>query len=346
MDHYQYFIRDRRNFRNSRYEEQPAGFNFSTCPAPPTPINPKEEEKTNIEKLLKAAGIQSCSTDNTTVQASMAIVAPIGAGAAKVRVDKESTIGCESVMASSKKYAETVQSVTCMLNKSQNVVRQSLTSAQSIIFKAGRDAKIDCPRLKIKQGMAITMLSSINFDKKEISQISDKVKDVVKSLTKDVQSTETGTGTASKGSKILKEEVANINNINFDAKVSEAVNDINVALSTSQVVEFNAGRDLVVTGKDCEIEQDMVVKLAANTIVGNVVNSVMESFVEKLEETEETTEIRSKTEGVPEVEDAASGLGKMFQGLTGPFMIIAVVVIIALVMFGPMILKAVLGGDE
>jgi hypothetical protein len=344
---YQFFIRDRYNFRNSRYSEESGGFNFSQCPKPPTPVNPKEEEKTNIEKLLKAADVKSCSTNNEVVQGSMVVVTPYGGGGAKFRVDKESTIGCEALIAASKKYNDTIQAVTCMLNKSQNVVRESVNNIQTIQYKAGRDAKINCKKLKIRQGMEVTLISSINFDKEEISQIANKCKDVVSTITKDVMSTETGTGTAAKGGKTIKEEISNINNINFDEKVTEALNDVKIERNNRQEVIFDAGRDLYLTSEEeCEISQDMVVKAYASNVVSNVVNSSLETLIESITELDEEITNKSKSEGVPDQPSILDDFSNFVKSLSGPMIIIAIVIIIAIIFVGPMLLKTVLGGDE
>jgi len=350
MDHYQYFIRDRRNFRNSRYSDE-SDFDFKACPAPPQPT--KEEEGSNLAKVIQAMGITACSTDNTQVSAKIsASIGPFLRGGASFDVNKTATVGCETIIATAEKYNKTVQNVACMLNQSKNVETTDVQLANNVIFRRIGKLRMMCgdkasgSGLKIKQGIELKVVKQVNFNQKEIQQIANQCKDIVKSTTEDIQTTKTGAGATPQGSKLIKDVSTKIYQIDFAQNVKQSLNKVKTSFDAQNNFIMEDMGEVDIVGGECNFDQTIVFNLIATSIVDNTLQSSFSNLSETLREVKQTTKQESEATGPEMSKGFWEEYGKSERAGMIVFAIIAVVLIIALIFVGPTLLKIFMGGDE
>ena len=192
-------------------------FQDASCPPPP-PAN-KEQLKTEGTALMQAAGIKTCETSQSsfTAQANASVDMPLGLGGADFSMsttsNKSSSIGCEQIAVITDKYRKTVNSTTCLLKKTKNVVRNTIAGINSVVFDAGRDLDVNCAGeegLSIKQKMVLEMVSQINLSQTELAQIETACKDVVKTIAENAMNSDNGLGATPQGQKMIKDTLTDI----------------------------------------------------------------------------------------------------------------------------------------
>ena len=345
MDHYKQFIYNRRNYLNSRYEEDDKSFDFKACPAPPVPS--KEEEGSNLAKVVQAMGIQSCSTDNTQISAKIqASIGPFIRGGASFDVNKTSTVGCETVIATAEKYNKTVQNVACMLNQSKNVEQTEAVLANNVIFRRIGKLKMMCgdktsgTGLKIRQGIELKVVKQINFNQKEIQQIANQCKDIVKTTTEDIQTTKTGAGATPQGSKLIKDVSTKIDQIDFTQNVKQSLNKVKTSFDAQNNFIMEDIGDVDIEGGECNFDQSIVFNLIATSIVDNTLETSFSKLSETLREVKQTTKQESEATGPDMSKSFWAEYGASERTGMIVFAIVAVVIVIALIFLAPTILKA------
>jgi len=345
MDHYKKFIYNRRNYLNSRYEEDDKAFDFNACPAPPAPS--KEEEGSNLAKVVQAMGIQACSTDNTQVSAKIqASIGPFLRGGASFDVNKTATVGCETIIATAEKYNKTVQNIACMLNQSKNVETTEAVLANNVIFRRIGKLKMMCGDkasgngLKIKQGIELKVVKQVNFNQKEIQQIANQCKDIVKSTTEDIQTTKTGAGATPQGSKLIKDVSTKIDQIDFTQNVKQSLNKVKTSFDAQNNLIMEDIGDVEIVGGECNFDQSIVFNLIATSIVDNTLQTSFSKLSETLREVKQTTKQESTAEGPDMSKSFWAEYGASERTGMIVFAIVAVVIVIALIFLAPTILKA------
>lgn len=279
----------------------------ASCPPLPAP-NPTELAS-EAAKLMTSAGIRSCEQSSSvqTAEFQAKLEGPLGLGSAsaggKITNTNTSSIGCEQVMSITNKYREAKNNVSCMLKSTKNVTRTTATGVNSIIFKAGRDAIISCPRLNITQGMKLTLISNFKLSEQETKLIENETKSVAKEIIKAVQDTNTGLAATPQGSKFISDTIKDINETNYRADINETLNEITTSVTGKNELLFEAGRDLKITGDDCVIKQDMVIDLIAASVVESTLSDMLKTLSERIEETQTDLEQKSEAAGADKLDD-------------------------------------------
>jgi hypothetical protein len=312
-------------------------FYNASCPPVP-PANP-EQLASEAAKLMQSAGIRSCeqssSVQTAEVQAKMKILFASASVGAKMTNTNTSSIGCEQVVSITNKYRESKNNVSCMLKSTKNVTRTSASGVNSIVFKAGRDAIITCPKLKIDQKMKITLISNFNLSQAELSVIEKNSKDVAKEVIKAVQDSNTGLGATPQGSKFLMDSVKDINETNYSANISETLNEITTSVTGKNELLFEAGRDLRISGDDCQISQDMVIDLIAASVIDSTISDMLSNISERIEEKDTELQQKAVSKGAEEVSkfsDIEAG-----ENEARKYLYIAIAVVGAIILIGGII---------
>ncbi len=317
-----------------------SAFNFTTCPPPPTPT--PQEKNDSLAKIIEASGIQSCRTDNTqaSVQAKASILGLASAGI-NMAYNNSSTVGCEQIIASSKKYQETQQKISCMLKQSKNVSSTTLNNVNSILFDAGRDLNVDCPSgISITQGANVTLIQTIKFNTQEINQIAQETKSIVKDLVSNTSASTTAAGATPQGQKTLTDINNKIDGINFNQSVSQAVNEVNTSVNTQNKILLKAGRDLNIKGSQCKFSQDILVSVIASTIIDNTISDALSQIGESINETDIQNVQTSENTGP----DMGQSFWENFDNST-KYLIIGIVAVVCIVVIG-IVLKVALSGSK
>ena len=334
MNHYQYFIRDRRNFRNSRYE-------IEAAQCPPVPTLPLAGVATEANKILEAAGAQACRTDASIQQfeAQFKVQSLLGGAAGGVKASNSNTsaIGCEQLTVIANKYNKTVQNVACMLKTSKNVTRTTASGINSIVFESTNgDIDIDCGDggLEFAQKMKLDIFSMINLSSEEVTTIANEVNDIVKNVAEAVQENKTGIGATPEGQKVINDTLTNINTIDQKNKIDEQIKELNTSVSGTNSVLIKAKGNIKIRGKQCKVSQDMVIQMVADQLVNDAVTNSLSALSETVVENEAKVAQKAESKGAEE-------LALKLPDVDGPgvfayimIIIIAIVLIIALYFLG------------
>ncbi len=316
-----------------------SAFDFATCPPPPKPT--PQEENDALAKVIEASGIQACRTDNTqaSLQAKASVLGLASAGI-NMSFNQTSTVGCEQVVASSKKYQQTQQNITCMIKQSKNVSSTTINNVNSIIFEAGNNLEVDCASggINITQGAAVRFIQSINFSSQEINQIAQQTKSIVKDLISNASNSTTEAGATPQGQKTLTDINNKIDAIDFNQSVSQSVNEVNTSVNTQNKILLKAGNNLKIKGSQCKFSQDIVVNIIASTIVDNAIDNALSQVGEIVNE--------SDVQNVQTSENIGPDMGKSFwENFDNKYLIIAGVVIVCVIIIG-IIIKLTFGGKN
>lgn len=316
----------------------------ASCPPPPPP-NP-QELASEASKLMQSAGIRACeqssSVQTAEVQAKMKVLFASASVGAKMTNTKTSAIGCEQVVTIANKYRESKNNISCMLKSTKNVTRTTATGVNSIIFKAGRDATIACPKLNISQGMKLTLVSNFKLSEQETKLIENETKSVAKEIIKAVQDTNTGLAATPQGSKFISDTVKDINETNYRADINETLNEITTSVTGKNELLFEAGRDLRISGDECVIKQDMVIDLIAASVIDSTLSDMLTNLSERIDETQVELEQKSVSAGAEKLDDF--GDVEANENEAKKYLYIAIAVVIGLIVvsgiiFGVMKMK-------
>jgi hypothetical protein len=312
---------------------------FYNASCPPVPPSNPTELASEAGKLMASAGIRSCeqssSVQTAEVQAKMKILFASASVGAKMTNTKTSSIGCEQVVSITNKYRESKNNVSCMLKSTKNVTRTSASGVNSIIFKAGRDAIISCPKLKIDQKMKITLISNFNLSQAELSVIEKNSKDVAKEVIKAVQDSKNGLGATPQGGKFLMDSTKDINETNYSANISETLNEITTSVTGKNELLFEAGRDLRISGDDCQISQDMVIDLIAASVIDSTISDMLSNISERIEEKDTELQQKSEAAGADKLDDF--GDVEAGENEARKYLYIAIAVVGAIILIGGII---------
>lgn len=308
---------------------EPFYYYVEASKCPPVPNLPKEQIGSESAKILQAMGARSCKTDGSIFQAEIqAQVSTILADAsfgAKTSLANTSAIGCEQIAAITNKYNKAVQNVACLLNTSTNVTKTTVSGVQNINFDAtGGDLDINCPAgFNINQKMVLKMVNKINLNDQEVAQIANECNDVIKTAVDAAQSSTSGLGATPQGSKAISDTLANINNISQTNKIKETIKEIVTKMDGKQDVSFKA-RNIRLSGKNCNINQDMLIEMIAEQIVADTVTTGLSNISKTVVETETKLAQTAKNTGAEDLALKLPGLGSG----AGRYIVIGVVLLV------------------
>jgi len=262
----------------------------ATCPPPPPPT--QEQLNSEASALIKSAGIKTCETsqESMTAEAHIKVSVPFVSGNAGMSMtsNKSSTLGCEQVTVITDKYRKAVNTTTCLLKETKNIVKNTVSGINSIKFLAGRDLDVNCngsDGLSIKQGMTLDMISQINLSQTELAKIESACKDVVKTVAESAMSSESGLGATPQGSKLIKDTLTDIQQNNYSASIAKTLNETLNSMNGSNEILFTAGRDLRISGSRCNFEQDMLIKMVAASTIDTTLSDMMSNLSDTLNDT-------------------------------------------------------------
>ena len=276
------------------------------CPKPPEPST--DQLVSNAAQALEAMKLQSCSTshemskEDSSWGFALAIVTPIGGGAgggggsSSSYSEKDSVVGCEDVKAISEQYYNTTQNISCILNQTQTTSSDTITGINSIIFTSGRDLKINCPSFKIDQSIKIKLIKVSAITEAQMSAIAEETKEFAESAADKLIGKTASSSNKLKdtpdGSKYSEELIQKIQNTDFKNQTREVLNSITTRVTARNEIVLEAGGDIILTGSQCEFNQNVVVDVMSQTLINTALTSVFGDIAalinEKKEEIKET----------------------------------------------------------
>jgi len=312
-------------------------FDDASCPPPPPPT--QEQLNTESANIMKSAGIKTCETSQSsmTAEAHASVNIPFVSGEAGMSMtsNHSSTIGCEQIAVITDKYRKAVNSTTCLLKETKNIVKNSIAGINSIVFDAGRDLDVNCNGeggLTVKQKMSLEMISQITLSQTELSQIESACKDVVKTVAESAMSSGNGLGATPQGQKLIKDTLTDIQQNDYKASISKNLNETINQMQGSNTVLFKAGRDLRINGSRCVFEQDMIIKMIASSTVDSTLSDMMSNLSDTLNDTSVKASAKAENRGADDLAKAVKS-GPQDNSKTW----IAIAIIVAIVAIGGII---------
>jgi hypothetical protein len=306
----------------------------------PPPAAEPSDVANNIASTLQAAGVKSCSTDQTSTQFSAQMQGSImgmmqGNASVQASGNHTATVGCEQVSAISNAYKQTVNNITCTIKNNTNNITNSQQGVNSIRLESGRDIIVKCDGctdpacasntgggLTFRQKINMKMMSSIQLSSSDVKSIANNTQAVCQGIAKVAMDSTSGLGATAQGQKSIQEATNTISQQNFNEAVTNAVNNINVTQNADNSITIKAGRDIFLTGKQCTFDQDTALEIIANAIISDVVQSTMENVAAAINTNDNTAEAKAVNTGAeslavvaapPQTSNPLYGLGPIAQ---------------------------------
>lgn len=274
------------------------------CPQLPEPT--REEEDKAIADIVKAAGIRSCSTDSLTINNRIVSAIPFAAAAISFTANNTSTIGCENIIAISKKYRETVYNVSCKLSKAVSKISNSSIVVNGLEFIAdGGKLNINCGSgLKIEQRAKVNNIVDINLTNNDLNSINNTVKSFLNDTKDILQKNVSDLGSSERGNKYFEQLQKSLNSINMDVSSNDVLNDITVSLSQQNYIVFRAryGGEINLSASSCDLIQTSLIDTYSKIIVDNMVKKALNNSITTINKVDENIKQDSEGKGITNLE--------------------------------------------
>jgi hypothetical protein len=270
-----------------------SGLPPASCPPAPAPT--PEELGSSAAKICQDMGIQSCSTSAFSAHAEVdAFLA-----SASLTVSGSSTVGCEQVQIMANSYHQSQQKITCVIKQTSTDNSTSVSGINKIKINAGKDFIPEC-NLEIDQKLKITLVSLAQMSQEQKNEIANAVKTTTNDIINSLQDSKSGFGATPQGQKYISDSKTSIDNIDFTENVTQTINKITTNVEGGNIIEINAGGNIILRGKDCKITQDSVIEVMATSILSDSLTNIFSSMTEMTKKTETTIQQKAVNEGVPD----------------------------------------------
>jgi len=319
--------------------------NFTKCPE-----RPEVDTKTQLEdaaNIIQSMGIRACSTDNTNISGSIAASIPFASGSATFQANHTATLGCENLNVIASNYRNTQNNISCILNQSENIVKVVTTALNNISITASGDGSVvdmQCANgLNINQGIEIKSVTNFSVSDQDTAAITSQISSLAQQTASVMNKDTSGLGADTHGSKNIQQQLQNIQQANLTEQVKQAVRDISISTSGQNMLTIEAkGKNskVIISGSNCNINQYIVLDVAASMIMNNVMNSTFSGVVQAINKQD------AKFENVEDRKGVGNTFDSMYNWLTatqiGPILIIAAAIVG--IVFIILIFKFALGG--
>jgi hypothetical protein len=270
--------------------DQPA----TDCPPPPELKN--EEKASKAAEIAKAMGVRACEMSQASFTANFGASAfAVMSTEMEVTYNQSSTVGCESLMINASEYNQSQQNITCTINKSSMKTNINTKAGNSITFDAGKNIDIDCKDgFNIKQDLNLESVNTINLTSETVTSIANQTKDTVKKTLDTIQKSTTGLGATPAGQKAISDEVVNINNVDYGKLVNDTLKEINISTDAQNNITFKAGGNVTIKGNNCNLDQSLLLKVIANSVLSDAYSQAFSNISEKINESD--TKMRQENE--------------------------------------------------
>jgi hypothetical protein len=273
---------------------------MSSCPPPVKMRN--DDIATSADKLAESMGATACKTDSTTVQASARIGNILGSMSMAVGGSSATTVGCEQLIAMAEKNDVYRNDIVCILKKTQANNKANVYANNTINIESETgDVTIACNELKFKQSMEIDLVMLSNLSEQDKVDISNVTKNAVKSMTDVLQDSKAGLGSTPQGAKMVKDLASRNQTQDFKQQVDESIREISIDVSTSNTINIKAKKNIRLTGKSCEMNQNIVLNIVASLILDSVIEKNFSSMGNTMNESVMDVEQKGESEGAENI---------------------------------------------
>jgi len=287
--------------------------------------------------MVEATGSQACRTEAGSEQSTFAFafggggigpgfIGGLGGGGGGASMKSTSnTLGCEQISAIAQRNYQTAQKIKCIINQKQQNTNVSAAAINNINFESTDGGiYLNCgdQGLKIKQGIRLKIVNTQQFSDETIQDITETVELAAKQNIKQLQESKVGFGATPQGQKVLQETFNKIDSKDIKAQVQQAVVESNTTIDAKNNVQIKSKKDINISGKECDINQDISLDILAQTIINSVMkNTFTEFFKASSEATSESTQ-KSEAEGMP---DLFKSIGMIIGGIVALIVVLIII---------------------
>ena len=306
----------------------------------PTPLT-ETQKASRAAEMMQAAGIQACSTDNTTFSAKGSMNTPFASAGISISAAQTTTLGCENVVSMAQEYNNTVQNVSCIINKSitQANIRNININNIKIVATDGSEVDIDCSSIpgvssggfSISQSISVKDVTNLNLSTGDQTQIDNSVKSLAQKIIKDVQETKADLASSERGNKLMRDIRDNIQTVNYNVKSTDILNNLDIKRTNNNTITIKATNNskIRIRGSQCNMDQNITVDIVSNMLVSNMIGTMFKNVSESINKLDQELVQKSEGKGIGELEKnfwtsySMTAMGTM---LIGAVIVIAVVV--------------------
>lgn len=314
---------------------------MGTCPPPP-PMTPAQQGAKAAE-LAKAVGATACQRSSATERSEtqghagidLGFLGKAGVSVGNVTTSQSQTaIGCEQLIAISDTYNKAVSNISCSLSKNQYTSTKTLTTGNTITFEAGKDLNVNCPVLKIDQGINVKFVSLEQLTESEKTSMANEITDVIKKTDEALQEQKLGVGAMGDGSKIIKDTAVDIQQQDYKLVVNEVIKEMDLKVDSKNNITFRAGGNLNITGDQCILTQNIVLDIVAQNIVSSTLDKIFSGKISNELVQESKTGQTAEVKGLEEIAKFSDLSNPVFSSSGSSLFKIIIVIVIVLIMLG------------
>lgn len=267
---------------------------LASCPVPPAPTD--EQLASCAAQIAQAMKVESCNTKSFSLQAETQIMF----ASASLNINASSSVGCEQIMAMANSYYQSQQNITCIMKQSLTENQTVVSGINKVIFNPGGDLTINCANeFVIDQKMQIRLVQLAQMSQEQKNEISRVAKATTEDILNTLQDSKSGFGATPQGQKYISESKSKIESLNFEQNVAQSINKITTQVQGGNTIQFNAGGNIYITGKDCKITQDTLLDVMATSILNDQITTVFDSLSELTKKTQTSNTQTAVNEGAP-----------------------------------------------
>jgi hypothetical protein len=321
----------------------------NNCKVPDYDKMSKDEKDASTKKMLQAAGITACKTSNTQAAFASQMKSLLGSVQVGGSASTTNTIGCEQVIAASKKYIKAVQDITCNVIKSSQSVKSSASAQNSIIFKPVSvcgDPSVDPVSYKevlmrwgpegcksnlnisgdvnIKQVAKIDYVSKISLSENAKAQIIEKSKDVLETALGVNQDSKTGAGATPQGSKVLNELTSVSKSQSLQQAITDTAKSISMEVTGGNTIVFSAPGD--VNLQNVNITQDSLLKLVAENLMSSAMKFMSNKVKDSIQKSNDEIKQKAVNTAPPSALDMFKSNGMWY--VIGGIVVLIIIIIL------------------
>jgi len=294
-----------------------------TCP-PAMKMN-QDEIAASADALAASMGVESCKTDSSISQGAGQVSALFSSVSIAASTSKTTTIGCEELIVMAEKNDQFRNDIVCILKKSQARNKVNVSVGNKINIIAGKDVTTSCAELNFKQSIAVDIVVLADLSEDEKTDIANVTKNAVSSMTDTLQKSKNGLGATPQGAKMIQDLSSRIQAQDYKKQVDESIKEISIDMSQSNEINIVVGGSINLRGKQCVMDQSIVLNLVSTLILDSVISKNFSSLGEQISESVTEVEQESEAKGAEELK----GLPKVPTNITAIIVIIAVCLCLA-----------------
>jgi hypothetical protein len=245
----------------------------------------KEDIKSNYE--IGGGGI--------VMTASFAVAFAMGYNESSID-QSTSSMGCEQIQQIAKRNYDTREKIKCIINQQQSAITNLVEAVNSIKITSGKNVEILCPEeFNIDQKINLQITSSNQLSQEQKTEITNVLVENAKLNLKTASSSQFGFASTPQGQNVLIESIKKVEESDFKQQVSQDALDILCEVDAENNINLKAFEGVYITGNQCNITQDTLISIIAQTMINSVNGLAFKDFANKISEYTEERKLEASS---------------------------------------------------